>query len=266
MTLCIAWRDNDGVHFSSDSRITFAQNSYADVGIKVLSLPYQILAPLDHCENNFRNITFSGELGMCFAGSAVNSLIIKEALAEILKTLQHIPGHTDTSMQGIADFILVAYREISRKVCETSIGENGRAEMLIGGFCHVKKVVRIFRFSTDNLNNHTCQEVLQEPSHILLGTGRSHAQREMPMTPALHDYFNILKTVIADTNVPSVGGNIQYGQFKDNQFIVHGVYDFGPPVHYWRSVLDLNSEEFMNNASGFIPGITYIDPESTIRG
>ncbi|NOT11990.1 MAG: hypothetical protein HOP23_09195 [Methylococcaceae bacterium] len=86
------------------------------------------------------------------------------------------------------------------------------------------------------------------------------------MTPGLHDYFNILKTVIADTNVPSVGGNIQYGQFKDNRFIVHGVYDFGPPVHYWKSVLDLNSKEFMNNASGFIPGIPYIDPESTIRG
>ncbi|NOT10950.1 MAG: hypothetical protein HOP23_03800 [Methylococcaceae bacterium] len=85
------------------------------------------------------------------------------------------------------------------------------------------------------------------------------------MNPSLHDYFNILKAVIADANVPSVGGNIQYGQFKDNRFIVHGVYQFGPPVHHWRSVLDLNSEEFMNNTSGFIPGIPYFDPYSTIR-
>jgi hypothetical protein len=264
MTLCIAWRDSNGVHFSSDSRLTLANNSYADVGIKVLALPYTILEPVDSNENSDRNVALSGELGMCFAGSAVNSLIIKEALAELLKTLQYIPDYTDISMQGIANFILVAYRQISRKVCETVIGKNGRAEILIGGLCQKLNVVRVFRFSTDDMNNHSCTEVLQEPGFILLGTGESIAQDNMPMNPTEHDYINVLKIVIGDPTVPTVGGNIQYGQFKYNRFVVYGVYQFGHPIHYWRGVLDLNSEEFMNNESGLIPGITYIDPYSTI--
>ena len=81
MTLCAIWRENNGVHFASDSRLTIAQNSYADVGIKVLSLPYRIYSPRDSA--GARTLDVSGELGMCFAGSAVSSLFVKEAVAEV---------------------------------------------------------------------------------------------------------------------------------------------------------------------------------------
>ena len=48
MTLCMAWRSKNGaVHFASDSRYTVASNSYADVAIKVLSLPVALLNPAE---------------------------------------------------------------------------------------------------------------------------------------------------------------------------------------------------------------------------
>ncbi len=263
MTLCIAWRDNQGVHFASDSRLKLAANSFADVGIKVLALPYQVFQPID-ASSGRSSIAFSGELGMCFAGSAVNSLTIKEALADVLKTLQHVPGHTDTSMQGIANFVLVAYREISRKICQTVIADKGRADILIGGFCQEKQVIRVFRFSTDQQNQHCCKEVLQTLTYELLGSGAGAAQADMPQSPTHSDYFDVLKSVINDPAIDSVGGNVQYGRFKDDRFVVHGVYEIGPPPHYWRGGLDMNSKDFLANESGFIPGAPFIDPYSTI--
>lgn len=134
MTLCIAWRNNGTVHFASDSRLTMATNSYADVGIKVMSLPYTVLEPAGQGDKQ-RAIAFTGDLGLCFAGSAVSSLTLKEAIVEVLKTLQYAPGYTDTSMAGIADFIFTAYKIVSREICRTALGPNGRASILVGGVC-----------------------------------------------------------------------------------------------------------------------------------
>jgi hypothetical protein len=69
--------------------------SFADVGVKVLGVPYRVYSPSDHDGN--RTLDFAGDLGMCFAGGAVNSLCVKETVADALLRLQHIPGHTRTA-------------------------------------------------------------------------------------------------------------------------------------------------------------------------
>lgn len=264
MTLCIAWKSNGKVHFASDSRLTVAQNSFADVGVKVLSLPYQILDPVDENGGTVRSVAFSGELGMCFAGSAVNSLTIKESMVEILKTLQHVPGHTDTSMAGIAKFIFTAYRVISQRICETALGRKGAASIMIGGMCPIEKSVRVFLFSTDAQNHHSFREILTTYCHEFLGSGKDVAEDNLPQNPSDSDYMNILKMVIDDPAVDSVGGNVQYGEFKNNQFVVYGIIELGTTVHYWRAALDLNSADFMGQSSEFVPGIQYLDPYSTL--
>jgi hypothetical protein len=74
MTLCMAWRSKNGtVHFASDSRYTVASNSYADVAIKVLSLALTILNPAEPSTRAARTVYRTMELGMWFAGSAINS-------------------------------------------------------------------------------------------------------------------------------------------------------------------------------------------------
>ena len=260
MTLCIAWKDSEGVHFASDSRLTLATDSVADVGVKVLALPLRILDPGDDTGGGAQTVAFRSELGMCFAGSAVNSLTIKESLAEVLQTLQHVPDHTDTSMQGIAAFIFTAYKSISQRVCETAIGANGRADILVGGLCAIKKTVRVFRFCTDAKNKHSYTEVLTVPGYVLLGSGSVPAENQMPQNPSKLDYLNVLRCVIGDPEIGAVGGNIQYGLFIDQEFRVHGIYENGPPVHHWRAGLDFNSAEFIENESGFIPGTPLINP------
>src|ERR1039457_1337259 len=117
MTLCMAWRSNGTVHFASDSRITVAGISTVDVAIKVSSIPYQILEPGRGATATPRRTVWSGELGMCFAGSAINSLFMKESLVEILRKIQYAPGYTDISMSGIMSYILPIYEDISKQVC-----------------------------------------------------------------------------------------------------------------------------------------------------
>lgn len=264
MTLCMAWKHNGVVHFASDSRLTFG-NSSADVGIKVFSLPYRILNPTTEQDNAVRSVAVSGELGMCFAGSTVSSLTIKESIVEVLKSLQYAPGYTDISMAGIAGFVFTAYKLISRRLCETDLGHKGRADIIIGGLCPIDNIVRVFLLTTDVQNNHSIAEILTENnSHWFIGDGKQYAENEMPERPLTIDYLNILKAAIESQDLESVGGNVQYGEFRENKFIVFGVLEFGEQLHYWRGALDLNSADFMADHRSLVPGISYIDPFSTI--
>jgi hypothetical protein len=115
MTLCAVWKYRNRVHFASDSRVTIDENSYADIGIKVLSLPYNIFSPTDSITRK-RTLDLSGELGMCFAGSTVNSLFIKESVGELLKELEYVPGYSNINMDGLARIVFKAYRIISNEI------------------------------------------------------------------------------------------------------------------------------------------------------
>lgn len=268
MTLCMAWKSNNEVHFASDSRLTVAENSFADVGIKISTLPITIYDPAQENSNAPRKVAHNAVLGMCFAGSAVNSLTIKESITEVLKSLQHVAGHTDISMVGIASFVFKVYQMISKEVCQTALGPNGRASILIGGYCTEKKVVRVFHLSTDINNKHTITEVLTDQNHFFVGTGARQAEDDLPQNPTDIDYFNILKSVIQGDSVPTVGGNIQYGCFKSTGFVVYGMVELtdAANVHYWRGAIDLNSQEFMDGHGTFIPGFPFVDPYSTFGG
>jgi hypothetical protein len=266
MTLCVAWRNNNTIHFASDSRLTIAKNSYADVGIKVLSLPYQVFNPTTSGSTEAPSLAFSGELGMCFAGSAISSLTIKESVAEVLKDMRHVPDHTSISVEGIAKFVFTAYKLISRKICETSIAENGRANIIIAGLCPQQKVVRAFLLSTDDMNKSEFTEILKKDGdHVYTGSGKSKAATLTNGQPSSMDYLHILKAVIDDESIETVGGNIQYGHFVGGGFTVNGVVQFKEDVHLWRGALDLNSEEFRSNPDVLLPGFAYIDPFNTFK-
>lgn len=262
MTLCAVWKENEKVHFASDSRLTLATNSYADIGIKVLSLPYRIYSPQDSYGACTLDVT--GELGMCFAGSAVSSLFVKESIAEVLKKLQYAPSYSNISMSGLANLIFTAYRLISIEVCRTSIGENGRAAIVIAGWCTEKERVRTFSMETDSNNEHSYKEILTGPNeYLFIGSGKKKAEAVLSSRSSSIDYLNALKAVIDDPQEDSVGGSIQYGQFEGREFKISGIVELNNGVHYWRGALDLNSNEFMGRHDALVPGLKYIDPFNT---
>lgn len=255
----MVWKCNEKVHFASDSRLTVSQNSYADVGIKICSIPVTIYDPVENDNCTTSVIAHEAVLGMCFAGSAVNSLTIKESVSEVLKNLQHAPGYTDISMNGISRFIFKAYQIISEEVSKTALGSNGLANILIGGYCSEQTKVRVFYLSTDSLFDYSITEVLTDKNYFFIGSGREQAESVLPKEPTTIDYINVLKSIADDVNHPTVGGNIQYGCFNGAKFIVYGVAELKEDVHYYRGGLDLNSNEFIDGHDIFVPGIPFID-------
>ena len=258
MTLCLSWKKDGVVHFASDSRLAISGNSYADVAIKVLAIPYRIYSPYDNSNN--RKIDYSGELGMCFAGSAVTSLFVKESITDLVKDLQYAPGYTEKSMRGIANFVFEVYRVISKEVCKTAIGKNGTASIILAGKCPEEGIVRAFSLTTDKKNNYSLNEILTGGNnYYAVGSGKQKADALIPDNPTNMDYLKVLKTVIDDKNLEAVGGNIQYGKFQDAIFRTYGISEFNGEGHYWRGVLDLNSEEFISGPGNFIPSYKFID-------
>lgn len=270
MTLCIVSRFNGQIHFASDSRLKIDSNSYADVAIKVLALPYRIYSATDQDGN--KTLDYEGELGMCFAGSAVNSLFIKETITEIIKNLQYAPPLTDVSFDKLVTIIFKAYKVISKAVCETVLAERGISEIFIAGFCPKEKGLRVYKFETNPISNsQSFSEVLRtEGEYILSGNGKNRAEqflKTLTEPTIMRDLLLALKETIDDTNVEDVGGHIQYGVLGGNAFITHGIVEYleNGEIKYWRGFIDLNGGEFMSASDDLVLSYSYIDPFDTFR-
>lgn len=253
MTLCVAWKHNNIVHLASDSRLRVGKHSYADVAIKVVSLPYRIYSPGG--QSDMPKLAFQGEIGMCFAGSFISSIFVKESVADILKSLQYAPGYTDVSMESLAQFIFTAYRVISTKVCASELGSKGRADLVISGYCHEKRLIRTFLLNTNNENQHSCNEILvaQNDDHVFIGNGIKRAESALPTNPKDINFLEALKTVINDSEEEFVGGAIQYGRFNEGNFQIYSIVDYDDGVHHWRGALDINSPLIMGRNDALIP-------------
>jgi hypothetical protein len=258
MTLCIVWRDGSNIKFVSDSRVTFTLNGeVSDSGIKVVRIPFNIYGPTEPSGAK-PPLILSGDLGMAFAGSPIGAFMVKEALAELLFSIQVIPTFHDYGMDGIADFIFCAYEVISKDLCAALL-EKGRTCIVFAGYCPRQKQLRAFRIETDDQNERHKSEVLACGENIeIFGSGRGAALKLIKNGATERDIVKSLQAVIEDPDVPSVGGNIQYGSFLDSKFRPVGVMKISNRgMHYWRGSLDLNDPDF--EACGLIPNLPLLD-------
>jgi hypothetical protein len=251
MTLAMAWRDARGIKMAADSRLNF-NHVYVDQGIKVVATPYRIYGP---GEREPGNIVTAGALGMCFAGSAVAALTLSEALRDVLTQMQAVPGYSDTGMDGIVDLLWRTYEILQTDLCE-ALFENGLAKVIVAGHCAVEQRERAFLF---DVNKQTYARSLREILHNvgdveMIGLGEANARRILPPQPSQGDYIDTLQKVIDDPAEPTVGGQVQYGEFSGPTFGVMGVACLGEhAVHYWRSGLDLN-DDALTSGNGLVLG------------
>jgi hypothetical protein len=261
VTLCATWRLDGNVHFASDSRLTIGRTE-ADIAIKVVRVPYCISGPRNPDDSHDQ--IAQGDLGMCFAGSASGSMFLKESIVEVLSHLYAAPGYTDTSMENVAAFVFGAYRAVSRTLTQ-KIQERGLSTVVMAGYCAVQKRLRVFKLTTTRQNEVSYREVLlTEGEYEFTGSGATAATERvnaLGRAPTSLDFVEVLKAVIDDPNVNSVGGKIQYGKFWGTRFTTFGVLEASAEdgrVHYWRGPLDLHLPDF-NNADSFVLGYPLID-------
>ncbi len=265
MTLCIVWRDGSNIKFVSDSRLSFGSAGTSDFGIKVVRIPFNIYGPDE--PGSDRSLILSGDLGMAFAGSAIGALMVKEALAEVLFSMQAIPIFDDHAygMDKIADYVFRGYGIISRDLCATICGQ-GRTCIVFGGYCAVQNKLRAFRMETDEHNQRRMYEVLTKDADIeIFGSGETSARSLMPEVAGEREIIEVLQRVIDDPSVASVGGNIQYGSFAGSRFQPVGIAKLGDAdefghrgVHYWRGSMDINGSDF-DQFDGLTPNFPMLD-------
>jgi hypothetical protein len=131
----------------------------------------------------------------------------------------------------------------------------GRTCIVFGGCCAIQKKLRAFRIETDTQNQQRKSEVLTDTDMEIFGEGKAAAAARKLMPPEAKEpqIVEVLQSVIDDPNVPSVGGNIQYGSFFGSRFQPHGVAKITDgEAHYWRASLDLNGPDF-DQVKGLVP-------------
>jgi len=257
MTLCIVWREGENIKFCSDSRISFGDHTTSDFGIKIVRMPFRIFDPNDESGN--QKLIATGDLGLCFAGSALGALMTKDALSELVSNLQAVPNFHDIGMDGIADFVKRAFEVISKAV-SLALWERGQTKIVFAGYCAKQKRHRAFEMERNAKNEFQFDEILKLPTdHLFFGSGSKEAKlRDDVKHMTDKAAMEILQAVIDDPAVKGVGGNIQYGRFNGKQFQPYGVAKLGDGVHYWRGPLDFNGPDF-DQANGLIPKFPLLD-------
>jgi len=254
----MVWRTENNVCFASDSRLSFG-TSRCDAAIKVSRVPFTVYSVGDPGQRD--PVVVSGDLGMAFAGSSIAALMTKEALAEVVRDVQGIPGYHDMGMDGLSDLMFRGFRGITQSI-GSAIFEKVATCVVFAGYCGSQQRIRAFRMEVDEANNHSIREALLTVGDLeVFGSSERAAREKLPSSPKAKDIIQVLRAVIGDLSIDDVGGNIQYGDFKGKTFQPAGVAEMGSTskgVHYWRGPLDLNGEAF-DQDKGLLPRFPYLD-------
>ena len=265
MTLCIAEKRGDLVTFVSDSRISFSDGNFIDFGVKIFRLPVVIRSAICS-ETGQSELLYDHALGICVIGSSLNSYLVKETVFEILQNLQYVGFSAEFSMESFCKIIARVYEKFSRDICSI-FDKKGIAQLVVGGFCPDSKCVRVFHFELDDTSfpvTAKVTEILKEAGVQFFGSGAKRANEIYSLNPT--DCFHILRDVIHDSTISSVGGPLQSGVFEERQFRIKGVQDyllseFGMfEYHHSLRGINLYDKEFEQFNLGFHVSYEFLAP------
>ncbi|MES2686246.1 MAG: hypothetical protein V4706_05445 [Pseudomonadota bacterium] len=225
MTLAIAWRSEGRIHLASDTRITLGDNQYSDVGIKVIAVPV-IVTDTGGLGPGISEI-FRQSYGFAYAGSFVNAGTFCEVIGELLQHVQYVQEKGTLSFLTICDFLVEYSSYISTEIC-AYLTRHGRYEFFFTGFCPKEQRLRAARFRFEHADGHaqaTYDEIIRsEGEYVAIGSGASNAEARIKEDRDYRSMLLVLNEVIDSKEVPSVGGDLQYGSFgKDRNFGISGI-------------------------------------------
>jgi hypothetical protein len=188
--------------------------------IKVLAVPIKIESSTDQ-ETNQSYILYNHVAGLCFGGNTSQALMVKERICDALGNLQSLHNENEINFERIAELSLELYRYSHQRITKDIPCENAKdvfsVHFLLGGYCPVKKKIRVFLFFIDNQNPQK-KEVLIEKPYEAIGSGKR--KFESLIIPYLTNIDQIdrqvflrIKDVINDPDIYEVAGTVQCGEF-----------------------------------------------------
>lgn len=240
MTLCLAWKIRDEVYFISDSRLTEGnQRTITDTATKVFKVDVEIYGARDSNKPDEEEpLIFQTKYGICFAGSYLNGSLIADSIEEILSNIQASP-YSDYSISNLSDLAFAVYKQVSKQLAETN-GAFGLSEMLFGGYCLMKESFHLFNFrplplEQDKLIEFEKTEIILGDQPVLLGDlqAKEAANELLKNINREYTYFHLLRDLIKDQSLPTVGGNIQSGIFYPSTFKTYGIVEYTADENEW---------------------------------
>lgn len=217
MTLCAVWRENDEIKFAADTRISFnGELQHFDGAHKIspLRMEVDLVNPVCLSDEAF----FYGNIGLCFAGSSFNAFVLKDTLIQALRGLLIIDCREIPPFSHYVDKAFEIYTSLSREICHAMAGPAGLATVALGGYCFNQQRYQAYVFTPNpaDASFEKREVALHNGDYVLFGSGKQAAltrlkdsQQGFNTQMAKH----VIESVIACERVPSVGGQVQTGQF-----------------------------------------------------
>jgi len=255
MTLCIAHKINEKVVLASDSRISLGDR-YSDFAVKVVPIMITVTSASDSETGNSSTL-YSSTFGLAFAGSFAAQNAIKDFLVIALQKLQFVPSFGPLSFERICGYVGDLYKHVANKL-SSEIGDLDAIDFLFCGFCPLLKKNLVAKFQIEYDENLT---VFKPQYHIFsnernfpiaIGSGSDRFINVFNSFSLSNGFFRAIKAmknVIDDQEIPSVGGNIQYGEIsEDLSFTICGMV-----------IPELNADGSTRSNHFFLGGIDVLD-------
>lgn len=258
MTLSVAWKKGNNIHFASDSRMSSGDKS-SDYGIKIVPVPIKVFSPSNN-ETGEINIAFEKTYGMCFAGSFTGAYAIREFLFIILQRLQFIPGWIEVSFNQICKVVNKFYAHLAQEI-KDDLDYDHSIDFFLAGYCPIKNKLKIAKFFIEygeNFDKYIPTYEIFPDSDFMesIGTGEEKFKKYYEDNEtAANTNFRVLQAIkktIDEGNIDSVGGNIQYGRFDNHfEFSTFGITDYRfnekgllKKVKHCIAGINMNGDEF----------------------
>lgn len=220
MTLCIAWKHENRISFASDSRASINDSNF-DGCVKVSSIPITIKLKSD---DSTEDITYN--CGIAVSGSTLTAFSLISNISQILRRMSIFTAFGDFNIIHTCDIIQTYFEKLTKQA--TSIlSEKGQLEFFYCGYCFKESKTRCFRFSPvlkNGIYEYEYKEILKSNGETeFIGSGTIKSEK----------YYNnekrhlyLLRKIIEDNTIKSVGGPIQYGRTNELFFNTLGIVDY----------------------------------------
>lgn len=204
---------------ASDSRLSDDAARLIDQGVKLFELPVICRAPADDT-GDFTEVYFVNTFGLACAGS---SLIYQQVQANLIPLLGNLIGLRGSvpSLEDIANFVAAIARRYVEAVGVRFPEGALRVQLVVAGWCATTGSLRAFEMRPTLRDDHVSMDVLpiDLSKPFFAGDRVEDAYRlcddimsgNAPGAPTTRAPLSVLRRLIDDPGVPSIGGDVQIG-------------------------------------------------------
>lgn len=274
MTLCVAWRFERTVSFASDSMVGTTVGQSFDLAVKLFAIPVVVVGAID-AQTGVAKKAYTRTIALCYsAENGIAASVFKDVFANICTNLQRVDDRANLSFREIVDLAVRIYEMVGVKA---RIGFDilDLPDVLLGGWCDHEQRVRVFKLVApggDTAKPIVSERLLSQADfdYEPIGSGKDVFRLLVERHEKSHHSIHInmlrwFKQLIDSREVPSVGGTIQFGEFRDGDFVLRGIIypldeSSSGKAHWMLSSMDVSRLADPANELGLRPAGGFANP------